>query len=405
MFRICLQNDISASGLELFPPDRYTLSTELSRADAILVRSAKLHDIELPDTLMAIARAGVGVNNIPIDACTQRGIAVFNTPGANANGVKELVLAAMLLSSRRLYSGVTWAQSLRDSGADVPRAVERGKAQFAGPELKGKRLGVIGLGAVGTMVANDALALGMEVIGYDKYISVDAAWGLSRHVVKASSLEHLLSISDYVTLHVPLTSSTEGMLADREFKLMRSGVRVINLARGELVDTESLMRAIDGGVVACYVTDFPTAELLGHDQIIPIPHLGASTPEAEENCAAMAVRRLRDYLERGVVSHSVNFPDCDLATIQGVRFVVAHRNIPNMIGQITTALARDQLNITELLNAHRGDLGYTIIDVEGQPGADALRSIRAIDGVRVARVVGGPEPGTRWPGDTNGGIS
>lgn len=392
MFRISLLNEISESGLELFPSERYTLSTETSDADAILVRSAKLHDIEFPDTLKAIARAGVGVNNIPVESCTKRGIAVFNTPGANANGVKELVIAAMLLSSRRIYAGISWAQSLRDGGADVPRAVERSKAQFAGPELMGKRLGVIGLGAVGTMVANDALALGMEVIGYDKYISVDAAWGLSRHVVKAPSLEHLLTISDYVTLHVPLNSGTEAMLADREFKLMRSGVRVINLARGELVDTESLLRAIDGGVVACYVTDFPTAELLGHHQIIPIPHLGASTPEAEENCAAMAVRRLRDYLERGVVAHSVNFPDCELAMIQGVRYVVAHRNIPNMIGQITTVLAREQLNITELLNSHRGNLGYTIIDVEGQPGPDALRSVRAIEGVAMARVVGGAVP-------------
>ncbi len=391
MPRICLQNEISASGLELFPAAGYTLSADLADADAILVRSADLHTADLPAGLKAIARAGVGVNNIPVAACTERGVAVFNTPGANANGVKELVLAALLLSSRRVYQGISWAQSLAGRGGDVERAVERGKARFAGPELKGKRLGIVGLGAVGTMVANDALALGMEVIGYDKYISIDAAWGLSRHVLRAISLEHLLSSSDYVTVHVPLNQTTAGMLADPEFKLMRPGVRVINLARGELVDNDSLRRALDAGVVACYVTDFPSADLLGHDQIIPIPHLGASTPEAEENCAAMAVRQLRDYLERGVVAHSVNFPDCQLASMQGVRFIVAHRNIPNMIGQITTSLAGDELNITELLNQHRGDLGYTIIDVEGQPPPDAVRHIKAIDGVMMARVIRQPD--------------
>jgi D-3-phosphoglycerate dehydrogenase / 2-oxoglutarate reductase len=390
MFRICLQNEISVSGLDLLPADAYTLSADLADADAILVRSAKLRPGDLPASLKAIARAGVGVNNIPVDACTQRGIAVFNTPGANANGVKELVIASMLLASRRIDAGIGWAQSLRGQGDDVPRAVERGKARFAGPELKGKRLGVIGLGAVGTMVANDALALGMEVTGYDKYISVDAAWGLSRRVLRAPSLEHLLGSSDYVSLHVPLSDGTRDMLSEREFKLMRRGVRVINLARGELVDNEALLQAIDGGIVACYVTDFPAAELLGHDQIIPIPHLGASTPEAEENCAIMAVRAVRDFLERGAVTRSVNFPDCDLAVMHGARFVVAHRNIPNMIGQITTALANEQLNIAELLNSHRGELGYTIIDVEGQPGPQALPSIRDIDGVAMARIITPP---------------
>lgn len=388
MFNIHLRNEISARGLTFFPADEYTLSGDPATADAILVRSADLHDLNLPGNLKAIARAGVGVNNIPVAACSQRGIAVFNTPGANANAVKELVLAALLLSSRRIYQGISWTQSLAGHGDQVGPAVEQGKARFAGPELKGKHLGVVGLGAVGTMVANDAVALGMEVTGYDRYLSVDAAWGLSRQVAKAVSLDQLLSNSDYISVHVPLNDSTLGMLAAREFKLMKPGVRVINLARGELVDSASLLQAMDADVVAYYVTDFPSAELLGSDRIITIPHLGASTPESEENCAAMAVRQLRDFLEKGVVTNSVNFPDCNFPTMQGIRFVVAHCNIPNMIGQITTRLASQRLNITELLNHHRDTLGYTIIDVEGDIEPDAVEQIRAIEGVRMARVIG-----------------
>lgn len=388
MFSIRLENEISAYGLALFPSAEYTLSTDAPDADAILVRSANLHDMDLPKNLKAIARAGVGFNNIPVAACTERGVAVFNTPGANANGVKELVLAALLLSSRRIYQGISWTQSLAGRGDDVVQVVEQGKARFAGPELKGKRLGVIGLGAVGVTVANDALALGMEVMGYDRYLSVDAAWGLARHVEKAASLDQLLSGSDYVTVHVPLNDSTRGMLAEREFKLMKPGVRIINLARGELVDSASLLQAIDSELVACYVTDFPSASLLGNDHIITFPHLGASTPESEDNCAAMAVRQLRDFLEKGLVTNSVNFPDCDFAMMQDVRFVVAHRNIPNMIGQITTRLAGQKLNITELLNHHRNGLGYTIIDVEGELEPDVVEHIRAIDGVSMARVIG-----------------
>jgi len=387
MFKICLRNEISPRGLALFPSADYTLTSDVDDADAILVRSADLKSIELPGNLKAISRAGVGVNNIPVAACTERGIAVFNTPGANANGVKELALAALLLSSRRIYSGIGWTQSLAGRGEDVVSAVERGKAQFAGPEIKGKRLGVVGLGAVGVMVANDALALGMEVIGYDRYLSVDAAWGLSRHVAKATSLEQLLSDADFVTLHVPLDDSTRGMLAAREFKLMKPGTRVINLARGELVDNTALLQAMDADVVVGYVTDFPSADLLGNDRIITIPHLGASTPESEENCAEMAVRQLRDFLEKGLVTNSVNFPNCDLAMMQGVRFVVAHRNIPNMIGQITTHLAGQKLNIAELLNHHRNGLGYTIIDVEGDIERDAADHVRAIDGVSMVRVI------------------
>jgi D-3-phosphoglycerate dehydrogenase len=388
MFTVRLHNEISAHGLALFPPADYAVSADAADADAFLVRSANLHDLELPKNLQAVARAGVGVNNIPVDLCTERGIPVFNTPGANANGVKELVLAALLLSSRHIYQGISWTQSLAGSGGDVVAEVEKGKARFAGPELSGKRLGVVGLGAVGVMVANDAVALGMDVVGYDRYLSVESAWGLSRGVVKAASLEQLLSQSDYITVHVPLNGSTRGMLAGREFGLMRAGVRIINLARGELVDQESLLRALAADRVACYVTDFPSAALLGHEQIITIPHLGASTPESEDNCAKMAVRQLRDYLEKGAVTNSVNFPDCDLAMMRGVRFVVAHGNIPNMIGQITTKLAGQKLNITELLNQHRDGLGYTIVDVEGEIEPDTVDVLRDIEGVRMARVLG-----------------
>jgi len=389
MFRIRLANEISATGLALFPDDEYVVSRDISDADAdaILVRSADLHQLDFSANLKAIARAGVGVNNIPVATCTDRGIAVFSTPGANANSVKELVLAGLLLSSRRIFQGISWTQSLAGRGDEVVQLVEQGKAQFAGPELSGKQLGVIGLGAIGVMVANDALALGMEVMGYDPFVSINSAWGLSRNVARAATLEQLLSRSDYITVHVPLDDSTRGMLAAQAFRQMKPGIRIINLARGELVNNRDLLTALANDLIACYVTDFPSAELLGHDRIITIPHLGASTAESEDNCAMMAVRQLRDYLEEGVVANSVNFPDCDFVTIQGVRVVVAHLNVPNMIGQITTQLAARRLNITELLNHHRGTLGYTIIDVEGQVDQDFVAQIRGIAGVKMARVI------------------
>jgi D-3-phosphoglycerate dehydrogenase len=387
MFNIFRYNSISTPSVDLLPASDYIVSAESASPDAILVRSERLHEMEFPITLKAIARAGAGVNNIPVDACTDRGIAVFNTPGANANAVKELVLTALLLSSRRIYQGIEWTQSLAGKGDEVVQSVEKGKAQFAGPELKGKRLGVIGLGAIGVMVANDGIALGMEVMGYDKFLSIDSAWGLSRHVTKAASLEQLLSMSDYITVHVPLDDSTIGMIAAREFDIMKPGVRIVNLARGELVDSTELLSAITRDMVACYVTDFPSDALLGNDRIIAIPHLGASTPESAENCVTMAVRQLRNFLEAGTVANSVNFPDCNFGAVQDIRFAVAHRNEPNMIGQITTQLAAENLNITELLNHHRGALGYTIIDVEGKLDPEVLGRIGAIDGVKMARAI------------------
>lgn len=389
MFKIRLQNKISEAGLEHFPADGYQLSEDEADPDAILVRSASLHQAELPKNLKAIARAGTGVNNIPIDACTEQGIVVFNTPGANANGVKELVLAALLLSSRRIYQGIAWTQSLAGLDESVTKAVEKGKSSFAGPELKGKRLGVIGLGAVGVMVANSAQALGMDVVGYDKYLTLNSAWGLSRAVVRAASLEQLLGTSDYITLHVPLNEDTTNMVGDRALGLMKPGVRLINLARGELVDNHALLAAIDSGRIAGYVTDFPSADLLGNDKVITLPHLGASTLESEENCAVMAVRQVRDYLEHGVITNSVNFPDCGFVTTQDVRIIVAHLNVPNMIGQITTTLAASKLNITELLNHHREGLGYTIIDVEGDFDPWVIEDIKAIEGVKMARILTG----------------
>lgn len=387
VFKIRLQNKISEAGLSQFPPERYRLSEDEPDPDAIVVRSASLLQAEFGENLKAIARAGTGVNNIPVTACTERGIAVFNTPGANANGVKELVIAAMLLSARRIYQGIGWTQSLAGLDEGIPKAVEKGKAAFAGPEIRGKRLGVIGLGAVGVMVANDASALGMDVIGYDKYLTLSSAWGLSRAVGRAASLEQLLATSDYITIHVPLNDSTRLMLGERAFDLMKPGTRLINLARGELVDHQALLAAIDSGRLACYVTDFPSADTLGLDKVITLPHLGASTPESEDNCAVMAVRQVRDFLEQGIVTNSVNFPDCGFVTTQDIRIIVAHLNVPNMIGQITTTLAASKLNITELLNQHREGLGYTIIDVEGDFDPWVVEDVRAIEGVKMARVV------------------
>ncbi|GHV88754.1 D-3-phosphoglycerate dehydrogenase [Spirochaetia bacterium] len=296
MFRIRTMNKISPPGLELFPRDRYEVASDLPNPDAILVRSADLHAVELPDTVKAIARAGAGYNNIPVDQCSDRGIVVFNTPGGNANAVKELAIASLLLSSRKILSGINWAASLADKADEAPDLVEKEKARFEGPEIRGKTLGVVGLGAIGVMVANDAVSLGMEVIGYDPYISVDAAWNLSRIVQRAETLEGLLAKADYVTLHIPLSDTTRGMLNAEKFRLMKKGARIINLARGGLVNEADIIAALDADKLGCYVTDFPTAELLSCKKAICVPHLGASTPEAEDNCAVMAVRQLMDFL-------------------------------------------------------------------------------------------------------------
>lgn len=386
MFSIQTLNKISSRGLELLPRDNYEVATELSNPDAILVRSYNMHEMELNSNLKAIARAGAGVNNIPIDKCTEKGIVVFNTPGANANAVKELVLTSLFLSSRKIIGGITWTQSLKGKGDEISKLVEKGKSQFAGPEIKGKKLGVIGLGAIGVLVANDACALGMEVIGYDPFISIDSAWELESKVEKAASLDYLLSVCDYITIHVPFSDKTAGMINKDKFEIMKKGVRLLNFARGGLVVNKDLLEAIENGTVSCYVTDFPEEELLGNESIITIPHLGASTPESEENCAIMATSQLREFLEKGNIKNSVNFPDCELH-MSGTRIIVAHDNVPNMFGQITSLLAQNNINIGDMLSKHRNVIGYTILNVENSISDDIIEKLKAIKGVRMVRVI------------------
>ena len=387
MFKIQTLNKIATIGLEGFSREQYEIASDILNPDAILVRSADMHNLQLPASVKAIGRAGAGVNNIPVEQCSKRGIVVFNTPGANANGVKELVLAGLLMSSRRVVQGIEWARTLKGKGKEVGPLVEKGKNDFVGPEIKGKRLGVIGLGAIGVMVANDALALGMEVAGYDPYISVEAAWGLSRTVRRATSLDQLLAQSDYITLHVPLMDQTKGMLKADKFALMKKGVRIINLARGGLVKNADLLEALKAGTVGCYVTDFPDDELLDVPGVIAIPHLGASTPEAEDNCAVMAVEQVRDFLENGNIKNSVNFPACALPAMGRNRIVVANANVPNMVGQITTVLAGDKINIADMMNKSAGDLAYNIIDIDGEASEGTIDKIRKIEGVLMARLI------------------
>jgi len=387
MFMIQTLSKISPAGLELFSRDLYEIASEIIHPDAILVRSHNMHQMELPHTLKAIARAGTGVNNIPIDACSARGIVVFNTPGANANSVKELVITGLFLASRKIVQGIQWAKGLADRGDEAPKLVEKGKSQFAGTEIKGKKLGVIGLGAVGVMVSNDAVSLGLQVTGYDPFISVESAWGLSREVRKAQGLESLLADSDYLTLHVPLNEETEGMINHSRFAIMKRGMRLLNFARGGLVNTADLREAIDMGIVEAYITDFPDAELLNMERVICIPHLGASSFEAEENCAIMAVNQIRNFLERGNINNSVNFPDCEMGIIGDHRLVIANRNIPAMVGQITAVLADERINIADMLNRSRGDMAYNIIDIDGEISEKSVEKIRSIDGVLMVRLI------------------
>jgi D-3-phosphoglycerate dehydrogenase len=374
-------NKISSLGLELFPRGKYEVASEIPHPDAILVRSADLHAVEIPQSVLAVARAGAGYNNIPVNACSARGIAVFNTPGGNANAVKELVLAALLISSRNILGGVNWGASLAGKSDEVPDLVEKEKSRFEGPELRGKTLGIVGLGAIGVMVANDAVALGMDVIGYDPYISVDAAWNLSRQVIRADTLEGLLSKADYVTLHMPLSDETKGLLNAEKLRFMKKGARIVNLARGGLVNEADIIDALNSKKLSVYVTDFPSAELLACPSAVCIPHLGASTPEAEDNCAIMAVRQLMDYLESGTVRNSVNFPKCRLEQHSPFRLLVVNRNIPNMVGQITTILAEENNNILDLINHHRDDYAYNIIDTEQRIPENTLERLLAVEGI------------------------
>lgn len=385
MYKIQTLNKISSIGMDLLPRDKYEFASEIVNPDAILVRSQKMHDMTLPESLKAVARAGAGVNNIPIDVCSQKGIVVFNTPGANANAVKELVLAGLLLASRRIYEGISWTKSLAGQ-KDVLKTVEKEKGNYVGPEIKDKKLGVIGLGAIGVMVANDAEALGMDVTGYDPYLSIESAWGLSRFIKKARSLDNLIAESDYITLHVPLNDKTKSMLNKEKFSMMKKGVRILNFSRGELVNTEDLKAAISQGIVDVYVTDFPDDELVKMDKVICIPHLGASTPEAEDNCAVMAVNQLIDFLENGNIKNSVNFPECILPRSADYRLIIANKNVPNIIGQITPVLAEKNINIAEMLNKSRGDYAFNIIDIDSSADA-VIDRIKSIQGVIMVRTV------------------
>lgn len=390
MYKVQTLNKISSQGLDLLPRDFYEYASEISEPDAIIVRSFKMHDMDIPASVKAVARAGAGVNNIPVSELAEKGVVVFNTPGANANAVKELVLLGMLMASRKVAQGIQWVQEQAGSKEDIGPLVEKEKSRFAGPELKGKKLGVIGLGAIGVMVANDSVALGMEVSGYDPFISVDAAWGLSRAVHKSISLDSLLAESDYISIHVPLTDKTRNMINSEKLDLVKPGVRIVNFARGGLVDSQAVKEALVSGKVSSYVTDFPDADLLGVENVIPIPHLGASTPESEDNCAIMAAQQIRDFLEKGNIVNSVNFPNCSLAQTGNTRFIIGNRNVPNIIGQLTAILAEENLNISDMLNRHRDEYAYTIIDTEcGDDGLKqkVLQKMRNIDGVLMARIL------------------
>ena len=385
MFQYHCLNPIAQKGLDIFD-DNYKKADTLDDCQAVLVRSAKMHDMELPDNLLAIARAGAGVNNIPLDKCADKGIVVFNTPGANANAVKEHVLAALLLASRDLLGGIKWVEDNKDD-ADIAKSAEKAKKAFAGKEIKGKKLGVIGLGAIGQLVANAAISLGMEVYGYDPYLSVNAAWNLSSEVKHIVNVEDIYKECDYITIHVPALEDTKGMINKNAISLMKEGVVILNFARDVLVNSEDIVDALVGGKVGRYVTDFPTPEIAGVKHAIVIPHLGASTAESEDNCAKMAVEELKDFLENGNIRNSVNFPACDMGVRDKTRITILHRNIPNMIGQFTALLAKDNVNIDDMTNKSRGSYAYTMIDVDNDVAEDVVKGLEMIEGVLKVRVI------------------
>ena len=388
MFQYHCLNPIAEKGLGLFDED-YKKTEELEGTDAILVRSAKMHDMELPESVKVIARAGAGVNNIPVKDCAEKGIVVFNTPGANANGVKELVLAGMLLASRDIVGGIEWVAKEKDK-EDIDKLAEKQKKQFAGCEIMGKKLGIIGLGAIGAMVANAASALGMEVYGYDPYISIDAAWNLSRTIKHIKSLDEIYSQCDYITIHVPLLDSTRQMINKEALDKMKDGVVLLNFARDLLVDEDALIEALDSGKVKKYVTDFANHTVAGHKGILVTPHLGASTEESEENCAVMAVKEVRDFLENGNIKNSVNYPACDMGICQVAgRIGLLHANIPNMIGQITSILAAEGINIANMTNKSRDKYAYTLLDLEDPAKAEAVAHLEKISGMYKVRVIKG----------------
>ncbi len=387
MYKVLCLNKISPIGTKRLG-EAYTFSPEMENPDGILVRSASMHEMELGENLLAIARAGAGVNNIPVDKCLEQGIVVFNTPGANANAVKELVLAALFLTSRKIVPAMDWVKTLKGQGDQVEKLIEKGKGQFAGPEIQGKALGVVGLGAIGILVANAATQLGMEVYGYDPFLSVEHAWHLSSAVHRSLSLDEIYSKCDYVTLHLPLTKENKGMIGVDSLQKMKDGVRILNFARGGLVDSPALLDALASGKVAAYATDFPDDNMIGVENILAIPHLGASTPESEDNCAVMAVDQLKDYLENGNILNSVNLPNLSMARDSGTtRLCLIHKNVPNTIAMFAAACGEAGMNIENMQSKSRGEYAYTILDVSGDVTPAAADTLRALDPIVKVRVL------------------
>lgn len=387
MFHIKTLNKISPLGMEKFDRSTYAWGDDIENPDAIMVRSASMHDMEMPQSLLAIARAGAGVNNIPLDKCAEDGIVVFNTPGANANAVKEIVLLGLLLSSRKIAPAMDWVQTLKGQGAEVGKLVEKGKGNFVGPELKGKKLGVIGLGAIGVLVANAAISLGMTVYGYDPYLSVDAAWGMHTSVIHATSLRDIYENCDYITLHVPCNTETKGMINASSISMMKTGVRILNFARGELMVEEDILNALDEKKVTVYVTDFPTDAELGHSGVVALPHLGASTPESEDNCAKMAAEELITYLESGNIVNSVNYPNVSLPKSGEMRFCVLHKNVSGTLSKISTAFSDAGINIENMINGSKKDYAYTIVDLAQKVDAGFAEKLTADPDVIKVRII------------------
>ncbi len=386
MYNILTLNKISSNGLDLLPKDKFNIADKEQNPDAILLRSASMHEMELPASLKAIGRAGAGVNNIPVEDCAKAGIVVFNTPGANANAVKELVIAGLLLSSRKIIDGVNWANSLKGQ-KDVAKLIEKGKSEFVGPEIAGKKMGVIGLGAIGVLVSNVCKSLGMEVFGYDPYLSVDKAWSLSRAVSKASSFEEICKECDYISVHIPLNEKTKGVFNKELFAKMKDGIRILNFSRGELVNNPDMKDALESGKVGAYVTDFPTEETLEFKNVISVPHLGASTPESEDNCAVMAAEQVRDFLENGNIKNSVNFPDCELPTYKKSCVCIIHENIPSVVGPVTGIFAEKKINIDNMINKSKGNFAYTMVAVDAILDDTIGDTVKAIEGVISVRII------------------
>jgi len=388
MFKIKCLNPIAEIGLENLSQKRYEITDEYETADAVLVRSAGMHELELPENLKAIARAGAGVNNIPLERCSEQGIVVFNTPGANANGVKEAVLAGLLIASRDIIGGVNWIQTIKDD-ENVPKKVEKGKKQFAGNEISGKKIGVIGLGAIGAMVANSCSSLGMEVLGYDPFISVDSAWSLSREVKRINTLDDIYTACDFITVHVPLLDSTKKMINKEVISKMKDDVVILNFSRDLLINEDDMEEALKNGKVKRYVTDFPNGRTANMEGVIAIPHLGASTEESEDNCALMAVKEVKAFLQNGNIKNSVNYPNCDMGVcVYAGRVAINHKNIPNMIAQITSVCAREKINITDMINKSKGDWAYTLLDLEMPATDELIKDFESIEGiVKVRKIV------------------